>query len=338
MTESELLAMMTRPSHRLISDVKKIDDDIMILGCGGKIGPSLAIMARRAMDEAGLKHKVFGVSLFDYSQSAEIMRQAGVEVIEADLFDQEHLSRLPDTKKIIFMAGRKFGTYENQSLTWAINVLLPAKICERFPSSDIVSFSTGNVYRYMPVSSGGSSEEDTPEPVGEYGQTCLGRERVFHYYSDKNKSRNLIFRLNYAIDMRYGVLFDIARNIIEEVPINLEIGYFNCIWQGDVCEYAIRSLLHCSNPPCLLNVTGPESISIRWAAEKMGSLLGRKPVFTGNSLPDKSLFSNTAKLTDMLGYPHIPLTKMMRLVAEWVSSGGSYINAPTHFEATDGKY
>lgn len=338
MTESDLLDLMTRPSSRLVRDMLKIDNDIMLLGCGGKIGPHLAIMAKRAMTEAGLRHRVYGVSLFDYPESAEIMRKAGVSVIEADLFNQEQLKALPDIKNIIYMAGRKFGTHQNQPLTWAINVLLPAKICERFHQSNIVLFSTGNVYRYMPVSSSGSCEKDLPEPVGEYGQSCLGRERIFHFYSDMNQSSGLIFRLNYSVDMRYGVLFDIARNIMENVPINQEIGYFNCIWQGDVCEYAIRSLLHCSNPPLVLNVSGPESISIRWAAEKLGELLGKEPIFSGNDLPEKSLFSNTAKLNQIMGYPNMSLGEMIKLTAEWLKSGGSYINAPTHFETTDGKF
>ncbi|MCJ7693940.1 MAG: hypothetical protein MUO40_00790 [Anaerolineaceae bacterium] len=188
------------------------------------------------------------------------------------------------------------------------------------------------------ISSGGACEHELPVPVGEYGQTCLGRERVLEYYAELQSNPMLIFRLNYAIDMRYGVLFDLAKNIMAGTPINLEIGYFNCIWQGDVCEYAIRSLLHTSNPPRILNVTGPESISIRWAAETMGKLLSRDPIFIGDPNPQKALFSNTAKLTSLMGYPTMPLYKMLEMVADWVNSGGKFINAPTHFESTDGNY
>jgi len=338
MNESELLDLMTTPSSRLVEDIKKIEGDIMILGCGGKIGPSLAITAKRAINQAGLNKKVVGVSLFDYPDAPRSMREAGVEVIEADLFDPDQLAALPNINNMIYMVGRKFGTYKNQSLTWAINVLLPAKVCERFPHANIVAFSTGNVYSYADIKSGGAREDDLPVPVGEYGMTCLGRERILEYYAGINRNRMLIFRLNYAIDLRYGVLFDLAKNILENNPINLGIGCFNCIWQGDVNEYAIRSLLHVSNPPCLLNVTGPESINIRWAAETMGELLGHKPTYSGDPDPQKALFSNTDKLTTLMGKPLMLLSKMMELVADWVKSGGKFINAPTHFESTDGNY
>ena len=338
MNESELLDLMTTPSPRLVDDIGNIDGDILILGCGGKVGPSLAITAKRSIEQAGLNKKVIGVSLFDYPEAPQTMRDAGVEVIEADLFNSDQLAALPTVKNIIYMVGRKFGTYQNQALTWAINVLLPAKVCERFPHANMVAFSTGNVYSYGDIGSGGACEDELPVPVGEYGLTCLGRERILEYYAELQSNRMLIFRLNYAIDMRYGVLFDLAKSIIAGIPINLEIGYFNCIWQGDVCEYAIRSLLHTSNPPCILNVTGPESISIRWAANTLGKLLGKEPIFIGDPSPQKALFSNTAKLTSLMGYPTMSLYKMLEMVADWVSSGGKFINAPTHFESTDGNY
>ncbi len=338
MDEAQLLHMISTPSQRLVDDIKKINGDILILGCGGKIGPSLAIMAKRAIDAAGINKRVIGASLFDYAGDVQRMRDAGVEVIETNLFDPEQLAALPEVENIIYMVGRKFGTYNDPSMTWAINVLLPLKVCERFPQSNFVVFSTGNVYSYADIASGGSCETDLPEPVGEYGQTSLGRERVFEHYASLNENKVLLFRLNYSIDLRYGVLFDIAKNIMEGNPINLGIGYFNCIWQGDVCEFALRALRHVNNPPEILNVTGPESISIVWAANKMGELLGKAPVFSEGSLPKKALFSNTTKLTNLMGYPHMPLMKMMKMVAEWIKSGGSTINAPTHFEATDGKY
>jgi dTDP-4-dehydrorhamnose reductase len=336
--DTELLDLITRPSQRLVEDVKKINGDILILGCGGKIGPSLAITAQRAIDQAPLDKQVIGASLFDYKDAPEQLQRAGVQVIQADFFDLEQLKALPDVENIIYMVGRKFGTQGNPELTWAINVLLPAKICERFPKANFVVFSTGNVYRYEDVSSGGSLETDLPEPVGEYGQTSLGRERVFEYYAGLHQNKMLFFRLNYAIDLRYGVLYDIARDIMAGNPINTGTGYFNCIWQGDVCEYAIRSLLHTKNPPNILNVTGPEHISIRWAAEQMGELLNREPVFLENSAPQKALYSNTAKLNDLMGYPNLPLKSMMNLVVDWVRLGGKTIDAPTHFEAQDGKF
>ncbi|MEA5051142.1 MAG: epimerase [Oscillospiraceae bacterium] len=339
MTDKELIELLSRPSKRLVAEIGKIDGDIMILGCGGKIGPSLAAMAARACREAGVKKRVIGVSKFDYEDAPATMRDAGVEVIEADLFDPAQLAALPDVPNIIYMVGRKFGTYKNQSLTWAINVLLPAKICERFKDSRIVSFSTGNVYGFAPVTGGGFRETDTPDPFGEYGQTCLGRERVFEHYAELNGTKSLMFRLNYAIDMRYGVLYDLATSIMKGTPVNLDVSFFNCIWQGDCCEYAIRSLAYCDNPPFLLNVTGPESISMYAAALQMGGLLGREPVFSGEKYSTKpSMFSNTQKLNELMGYPLMPLNAMMRMTAEWVKGGGRAINAPTHFEATDGRY
>lgn len=333
----ELLEMVTRPSPRLIKDVKRLEGDIMILGAGGKVGPSLAIMARRACDAAGLQKRILAVSKFDYPDAPESMRQWGVEVLEADLFDPAQLAALPNVKNIIFMVGRKFGTTGSQELTWAVNVLLPAKICERFPDASIVSFSTGNIYGDRPTLCGGSAETDEPNPDGEYGQTCLGRERVFTHYAKVNGTRSLMFRLNYAIDLRYGVLYDIAKSVWNGTSVKLGRSVFNCVWQGDVCEYAIRSLLHVGAPPELLNVTGPETVSTRWAAERFGELLGRVPVYEGEER-DCGVFSNSAKLMGLMGYPSVPLEQMMAWQAEWIRKGGVTISAPTHFDTTDGKY
>lgn len=341
MTDRELLTLMTEPSQRLIEDIKRIEGDIMILGCGGKVGPSLAIKAKRAIDAAGIDKKVIGVSLFDYDDAAPAMREAGVELIEADFFNSEQLAALPDVPNIIFMVGRKFGTYKNQSTTWAINTLLPCKICERFPNANIVAFSTSNVYGNYPVTGGGCVEDGPVDPIGEYSQTCLGRERLMEHFSQLNQTKMLFFRLSYAIDLRYGVLYDIARNILDGNPINLDVPFFGCVWQGDACEYAIRSLLHCECPPNVLNVTGPETISVQWAAKEMGRLLGKEPVFCGSiegGIKNGAMFPNTAKMNELMGYPNMPLKKMMRLVADWALAGGRSINAPTHFETTDGKY
>lgn len=336
-TAQEQLELITRPSPRLIEDVKRLEGNIMILGAGGKVGPSLAIMAQRACDAAGLQKRVLAISKFDYPDAPESMRRWGVEVLEADLFDPTQLAALPDVKNIIFMVGRKFGTTGSQELTWAVNVLLPAKICERFPGANIVSFSTGNIYGDRPTLCGGSVETDEPNPDGEYGQTCLGRERVFTHYAKVNGTRSLMFRLNYAIDLRYGVLYDIAKSVWDGTPVKLGRSVFNCVWQGDVCEYAIRSLLHVGTPPELLNVTGPETVSTRWAAERFGELLGRTPIYEGEER-DCGVFSNSAKLMGLMGYPSVPLKQMMVWQAEWIRSGGATISAPTHFDTTDGKY
>lgn len=336
-TISEVLDFMTKPGERLIADMRSLDGDVMILGAGGKIGPSLAVTAKRAFDAAGVGKRVIAVSLFDYPDAAMTMRRAGVDVIEADISDPAQLQGLPDVNNIIYMIGRKFGTTQNQSLTWQVNVLLPSKVCERFPGSNIVAFSTGNVYGMVPIASGGSREEDEPRPDGEYAQSCLGRERVLEYYSKRDNTRVLIFRLNYAIDVRYGVLYDIASAVYEGRPVSLGQGVFNCLWQGDVCEYALRSLLHTSVPPMVLNVTGPETVSTRKTAEYFAERFGRKPQFTGEE-GSCAVLSNSAKMAGLMGYPNMPLEKMMDLVAEWIMQGGEVIDAPTHFEATDGKY
>jgi len=331
------MEFMTRPSPRLVEDVKKIEGDIMILGAGGKVGPSLSITAARAYREAGVNNRIIAVSMYEGRDVPEMMKAYGVEVLEANLLDSNQLQGLPDCPNIIFMAGRKFGTTGNQSLTWAINVLLPAKVCERFPGSRFVVFSTGNIYGDVPALSGGSTEEDEPNPDGEYGQTCLGRERVFQYYANLNGTKSLLFRLNYAIEMRYGVLYDIASAVYNGQPVNLSRGIFNCIWQGDVCEYAIRSLLHASAPPFILNVTGPQCISTRWIAETFGKIFGKKPVYCGEERA-AGIYSNTTRLGGLLGMPHMPLDKMIRMQAEWIMSGGETINAPTHFDQADGRY
>lgn len=334
---AELLEFMTRPSQRLVEDISKIEGDILILGAGGKVGPSLAVTAARACKAAGVSKRVLAATLLDRSGTAEAMRGWGVEVLEADLSDPVQLAALPDCPNIIFMAGRKFGTSDNQSLTWAANVLLPAKVCERFPDARFVVFSTGNIYGDVSALSGGASEGDEPNPDGEYGQTCLGRERVFEYYAGKNGTRSLLFRLNYAIEPRYGVLFDIASAVYEGRPVSLGRGVYNCIWQGDVCEYALRSLLHTANPPAALNVTGPQCVSTRWTAETFGRLFGKVPAYAGEERP-VGIYSNTTKLGGLLGMPLMALDDMIRMQADWIVSGGESISAPTHFEQVDGKY
>ncbi|MEM5767259.1 MAG: NAD(P)-dependent oxidoreductase [Bacillota bacterium] len=334
---TELLEFMTRPSQRLVEDIKKIEGDILILGAGGKVGPSLAVTAARACKAAGVSKRVLAATLLDRSGTAEAMSAWGVEVLEADLSDPVQLAALPDCPNIIFMAGRKFGTSDNQSLTWAANVLLPAKVCERFPDARFVVFSTGNIYGDVSALSGGSSEDNEPNPDGEYGQTCLGRERVFEYYAGKNGTKSLLFRLNYAIEPRYGVLFDIASAVYEGRPVSLGRGVYNCIWQGDVCEYTLRSLLHTANPPAALNVTGPQCVSTRWTAETFGKIFGKEPVYTGEERP-VGIYSNTTKLGGLLGMPLVALDDMIRMQADWIASGGESISAPTHFEQVDGKY
>jgi len=333
----QLFEVMTNPSNRLIEDIKKIDGDIMLLGAGGKVGATVAIAAKRAMDAAGLNHRVIAVSLFDYQNSPVLMQNAGVEVIEADLFDESQVEKLPPVKNIIYLVGKKFGTTGNISHTWAVNVILPITIAKHFTNSNIVMFSTGNVYGMRDITSGGAVENSILDPVGEYARTCVGRERVMEYYSIKDGTPMLFFRLNYAVDMRYGVLHDIAAAVFNGRPIDLSVGYFNCIWQGDVAEFAIRSLLHCTTPPAALNISGPEAISVKWVALEFGCIFKKEVAFIGET-PESALFSNTTKANKLFGYPSVTLSEMIDETAEWCINGGEVIAAPTHFEERSGKY
>ena len=333
----ELYNLMAEPSENLTSVFEGFNDDIMIIGAGGKIGPSLCLKAKRVLDKIGCKKEVYAVSISFDKDTRALLEAAGVSVIEGDIADTEFLAALPDVKHIIYMVGRKFGTTGDSSLTWFINSLLPAKICERFPASSFVVFSTGNVYGLAPITTGGFSEDDVLSPIGEYAQSCLARERVFEYYCSKNKFPVLIFRLNYAIDMRYGVLHDIAKAVYEARPVDLSQGVFNCIWQGDVCEYALKSIFHTQAPPAKLNVTGPEVISIKWVAEEFGKRFNKQPLFAGQE-GSSSLFSKTAKLNKLMGYPAVSLGEMIDMTAQWIENSGECIDAPTHFETVDGKY
>jgi len=333
----ELFDIMTTPSPRLIKDISDIKGDILIAGAGGKVGPSLSIMAKRASDATGIKRRVIAVSIFDPQTPVDLMKNYGVEVIEADMLDSKQLADLPEAPNIIFMAGRKFGTSGNQPLTWAINVLLPSSVAQRYKDSRIVAFSTGNIYGMRPIHSGGALEDEDLYPVGEYAESCLGRERVLEYWSNKNNTPMLFFRLNYAIDMRYGVLHDLAVRVHSGEEVDLSSGYVNCIWQGDVCEYAIRSLAMVKSPVEILNVTGPEAISVQYLAHEFGKLFKKEPIFTGE-VPASSLFSNASKMARQFGYPNVSLNQMIEWTAEWIINSGVTINAPTHFEQRNGNY
>lgn len=337
--EAELEAFMSVPSARVISLMREIEGDIAILGIAGKVGVTLGMMAIRAIEAAGVKKKVYGVSRFSDVASRARLDAAGIETIACDLLDAASVDMLPRAGNVIFLAGKKFGTVGAQDLTWATNTIVPANVARHFPSSAIVAFSTGCVYDFAASYSGGSVESDAPKPVGEYAQSTLGRERVFEYYSRTAGTPVCLFRLNYAIDLRYGVLYDIAARVRAGEPIDLSVGTFNCIWQGDVLERTLLSLRHCSSPPNILNVTGPETISVRWAAEEFGRRFGRKPVFSGTEQCGASGYiGNAAKSIGLFGYPAVTLPDMIDMTAAWVAAGGSSLGKPTHFESTDGKY
>jgi nucleoside-diphosphate-sugar epimerase len=321
----------------LIESLGKISGDLMILGAGGKMGISLAILAKRALTEAGSDKKVYAVSIFTDEIGPEELRRNGIEVISCDFLNEDELKSLPDVKNIIYMVGMKFGTIGQEATTWVINSYLPGVICNRFQNSKIVLFSTGNVYPFVSVKSNGCKETESVGPVGEYAQSALGRERIFQYFAEKNNISGLIFRLNYAIDLRYGVLLDIAQKVFNQKPIHLEMGYANMIWQGSANEIALRCLEHVQSPPSILNVTGKTVYSVRNIAEQYSKIFGINPVFEGQET-ETALLSNSSLCCEMFGEPTVSLEDMIRWIANWVKNDGSTINKPTHFETRDGKY
>jgi len=335
--EEELDEILSRPLPETIEDLSEIDGDIMILGVAGKIGPTLARLIKRAIDAGGLKKRVIGVSRFTNPEVAHKMKRDGVEVISCDLLDEDAVENLPNVSNIIFMVGRKFGSEADSPLTWATNTFLPAQVSKKFRNSRIVVFSTGNVYPLVKVSSRGADEAFPPNPIGEYAQSCLGRERIFEYFCRKYGTKALFMRLNYAIDLRYGVLLDIAKKVFEGIPINLRMGYVNMIWQGDVNNIVVRSLKICDNPPQILNVTGPEIVPVRWIAQKFGKIFNKEVIFEDEEADD-ALLSDATKCHMIFGYPKVTLGHMINWVAHWVLINGPTFNKPTHFEVRNGRF
>ncbi|HCS74078.1 MAG TPA: epimerase, partial [Clostridiales bacterium] len=260
LNEARLNEMLTTPSQRLLEDVAKIKGDIMILGAGGKMGPTLSLLAKKAVEQVGGSQKVIAVSRFTDPMAVKLLNDNGVDTIAGDLMDHEFLNSLPDVDNVIYMVGRKFGTGGQEHLTWAMNVGLPVNAAERFRNSNIVVFSSGNIYPMVPIHSSGADEQVPPLPNGEYGMSCLGRERIFENASHTWNTPVFVYRLNFAIDLRYGVLYDIASTIMAGNPVSVSMPVFNCIWQGDANEMAIRALLHTSSPAAIMNITGPETI------------------------------------------------------------------------------
>ncbi len=328
---------LLEPSDDLISDIRRLEGDILILGVGGKMGPALAKLARQAVRKSGIDKKVIGVSRFSEQGLEAELNALGIETISADLLEDDQLQALPDVKNVLYLAGTKFGTTGKESFTWAMNSYLPGRVAQKFNNSRIVVFSTGNIYHLTPVTQGGATEERLPEPVGEYAQSCLGRERLFQYYSTKNNTPVLIYRLNYANDVSYGVLMDIAKSVNQGKPIDLRMGNVNVIWQGDANEMALRALLHCEVPAKLLNITGPETASVKWIAEEFGTMFNKKPLFENEENPT-ALLSNASESFRLFGYPKVTLKNMMIVLAEWIKQGGKTMNKPTHFQEREGKF
>lgn len=336
-TIEELERKLAEPTQELVRDLAGLSGDIAVLGVGGKMGPSLARLAANAIREGDLNKRVIGVSRFSNAEARRELEEAGVETISCELLDDEALRALPNVENVIFMAGNKFGTKGREHFTWAMNAYLPGRVAEKYKDSRIVAFSSGNIYPLLPVSGGGATEDTAPEPVGEYAQSTLGRERIFEYHSHKNGTPMTMFRLNYAIDMRYGVLLELARAVNEGREIDVTMGFANVIWQGDANAMALRCLTQCSSPPSVVNITGPETMSIRWAAGEFAKRLGKEARFVGAEA-ETALLNNASKSHQLFGYPRVSLLQMIDWTAEWVRQGGTVWNKPTHFQERKGNF
>jgi nucleoside-diphosphate-sugar epimerase len=336
-SELELENLLSEPYEEDIQAVRSLEGGVILLGAGGKMGPTLARRVAESFRRAGRQNPVVAVSRFGNREQRQRLEESGVRTIAADLLEDAALDSLPRLPNVIYMAGTKFGTSGNEALTWAMNSYLPGRIAERFRSSRIVAFSTGNVYSLLPVDSGGPAETDPVGPAGEYAQSCLGRERVLEYFSVRYSIPACLLRLNYAVEPRYGVLLDIAQRVFEGKPVSLEMGYVNVIWQGDANSVCLRAFQLCGVPPAILNLTGAETLSVRALAEGLGRRLDRTPVFSGSEGPT-ALLSDARRCRDTFGPPKVGVENVLDLVAHWVRIGGTTLGKPTKFEVRDGKF
>jgi nucleoside-diphosphate-sugar epimerase len=325
--------LLCRPSQALLDDLNQVDGDIMILGVAGKMGPTLAGLAKAALPD----RRIIGVARFSDSSVKDWLQARGIETINCDLLDEAALRSLPKAPNIVFMAGRKFGAEGDLSLTWAMNAHVPALVAQAFPWSRIVAFSTGCVYPFVPVDGKGANEDLPPNPPGEYAQSCVGRERMFEYFSRRYSTPGRLFRLNYAIDMRYGVLHDIASKILAGMPIDIGLGHVNFIWQGDAAAQALRCLAHCEVPASPINVSGHKILSVRDLAAKLGALLGREPVIVGTEQPTAWL-TDTSQATKLFGLPVVDTERLIAWTADWVARSMPSLGKPTKYEVRDGRY
>ena len=334
--EEELEKLLSRPSIADVDFARTLTGDVVVLGAGGKMGPSLARRVRRAFDEAGQPRRVLTVARFSEPGLAASLTRDGIETIPCDLLDPAQVARLPRVDNVLFLAGRKFGSTGRPDLTWAQNVIVPAIVAPQFAESRVVVFSSGNVYPLVSPGKAGANERDPVAPVGEYAQTCVGRERVFEHASRERGTRSLLVRLFYAVDLRYGTLVDVARKVHAGEPVDLRASHVNAIWQGDASSYAFRGLSLCESPPLPLVVTGPEVVSVRAAAERFAERFGRAVRFTGE--PGPALLGDPSLCVSLLGEPEVALARLLDWVAAWVEQGGRSLGKPTHFEATDGRF
>ncbi len=334
----QLEELLSRPTDAVVDALKRTQGDILVLGVAGKMGPTLARMARRAVVAANASsRKVIGVARFSDPRQREDLERHEIHTVKADLLDQKQLDGLPDAENVVYMPGMKFGSSGSEALTWAVNAYLPGMCARRYAKSRIVAFSTGNIYGLSPISQGGPSESTAPNPSGDYAMSCLGRERIFDHFSRVNGTRVALLRLNYATELRYGVLVDLAQRVWRGEPIDLSMGATNAIWQGDANAISLAAFDHVSSPPFVLNLSGPELYSVRQTALDLGRMMDRTPEFAGSESPD-ALITNSQLCRRLFGSPRVPAQQMLRWIGRWVMSGGASLGKPTHFEARDGKY
>lgn len=335
--EEALDEVLTRPSAALVEFVKTLRGPLLILGAGGKMGPSLAVQARRAAEAAGCVLDIVAASRYSDPHARKWLEDRGIRTISADLLSREALSSLPDAENVIYLVGLKFGTAQNPAMTWAMNTLVPANVAERYSRARIVALSSGNIYPFVPVSSGGATESHPLTPIGEYPNACVARERIFEYFAQCNGTPIVTARLSYAVELRYGVLLDMATKIWAGEPLDVSMNSLNWIWQGDANEMIVRMLAHAASPSLALNLTGPQPLSIRTAATHLSKLLEKPVHFTGAEA-DTAMLCNSARTCELLGAPATQLDTVLRWVAHWVKHGGRSLGKPTHFEVRDGKY
>lgn len=333
----QLEELLSEPSDAAVAAMARMEGDLLLLGVAGKMGPTLARMARRASEHAGVHRRIIGVSRFTSPQAQHDLERHGIETIRCDLTDPEQFAGLPDIPNVIHMAAMKFGAVGNEALTWMMNVHLPAMVCRKFARSRIVAFSTGNVYGLSPVNSGGSLESDTLRPVGEYAMTAVGRERTFEHFSRTLNIPVAMLRLNYATEMRYGVLVDIAQAVWNKQPIDLAMGYLNAIWQADANAMALAAFDHVASPPRVLNVAGPELLSVRSVAEEFGRVMDKLVQFIGHEADD-ALLSNGQAAHALFGKPRVGAAQLVEWIADWIRKGGPSLGKPTHFESRSGDF
>jgi nucleoside-diphosphate-sugar epimerase len=335
-TEAELEELLSRPSDADVQAMAALEGDILVLGATGKMGPTLARLAKRASDAAGVARRVIGVARFAPPKSREAMERHGIETLPCDVLDRDSLHNLPNLPNLLYLVGHKFGTSGDPSATWATNVYAAALAAERFKGSRIVAFSTGNVYPLSPIAHP-PTEADAVGPVGEYAQSTLGRERMFTHFAARHRTKVALLRLNYAVEPRYGVLRDLADRIHERKPVDLSMGYVNVIWQRDANSVALRALAHAATPPFVLNLTGAETARVKDIAVRLGQRLGQSPTFTGTE-SDTALLSDASRCVRTFGPPDTSLGRAIELVADWVKAGGTSLDKPTHFEERAGKF